>query len=351
MLKNPRYHEDYSAFMANILDRGYAEKVPEGSLQTESRVWYLHHHGVYHPKKPDKIRVVFNCSMDFQGRFLNKELLQGPDLTNSIVGVLTRFRMGPVAFMADVESMFYQVHVPPNQRNFLRFVWWPNGNLQSDPEVYQMNVHLLGATSPPGVAIYALRQAGNASPNALVRETVNRNFYVDDCLKSVKSGAEAISLVNDLCETLSSGGFYLTKFVSNNLDVLRSIPPNLDVLRSIPPKEYSKEMARRDLDCEDLPTERALGVQWNAETDQFQINIVMKDKPITRRGIHSSVTSLYDPLGFVAPVILQAKEILQDLCRNGGVDWDKEIPEDISKNGQNGTPRYHSCMVFPLTDT
>ncbi len=102
--------------------------------------------------------------------------------------------------------------------------------------------------------------------------------------------------MNDLCDALSSGGFHLIKFVSNNLDVLRSIPS----------KECSKEMARRDLDCEDLATERALGVQWNVETDQFQINIVMKDIPIARRGILSSVSSLYDPLGFVAPVILQA---------------------------------------------
>ena len=100
-------------------------------------------------------------------------------LTNSIVGVLTRFRTGPVAFMVDVESMFYQVHVPPNQRNFLRFVWWPNGNLQSDPEVYQMNVHLLGATSSSGVANYALRQAGNASCTPMIILHPNHLHHCD----------------------------------------------------------------------------------------------------------------------------------------------------------------------------
>ena len=54
-------------------------------------MWYIPHHGEYHPSKPRKIRVVFNCGAQFPGRSLNKELLTGPDLTNPIVGVLTRF--------------------------------------------------------------------------------------------------------------------------------------------------------------------------------------------------------------------------------------------------------------------
>jgi hypothetical protein len=61
---------------------------------------------VYHPQKPDKIRVVFDCSARYRGTSLNDQLLQGPDLTNSLAGVLTRFREEPVAFMSDVESMF-----------------------------------------------------------------------------------------------------------------------------------------------------------------------------------------------------------------------------------------------------
>ena len=97
-------------------------------------MWYLPHHGVYHPKKPGKIRVVFDCSAKFQGVSLNDCLLQGPDLTNSLVGVLTRFREDPVAFMADVESMFHQVIVPPEQYDYLRFLWWPGGNLDAELE-------------------------------------------------------------------------------------------------------------------------------------------------------------------------------------------------------------------------
>ena len=76
--------------------------------------------------------MVFDCTTKFAGTSLNDQLLQGPDLTNAIVGVLTRFRQEPVAFMADIEAMFYQVE----QRDFLRFLWWPNGHLTAQLEEY-----------------------------------------------------------------------------------------------------------------------------------------------------------------------------------------------------------------------
>jgi len=81
----------------------------------DNRIWYIPHHGVYHPNKPGKIRVVFDCSCQYLGSSLNKALLQGPDLTNSLVGVLIRFRQEPIAVMADVEAMFHQVRVPETQ--------------------------------------------------------------------------------------------------------------------------------------------------------------------------------------------------------------------------------------------
>ena len=79
------------------------------------------------PRK-NKIRVVFDCSAKYQGVSLNDRLLQGPDLTNSLQGVLTRFPVGAIAFIGDIESMFYQVRVPVFQHDFLRFLWWPGGD-------------------------------------------------------------------------------------------------------------------------------------------------------------------------------------------------------------------------------
>ena len=87
------------------------------------KTWYIPHCDVYHPSKREKICVVFDCSAEFEGRSINQELLSGPDLADQVVGVLTHFQQEPVVFMADVESMYYQVMVPDNQQAFLKFLW------------------------------------------------------------------------------------------------------------------------------------------------------------------------------------------------------------------------------------
>ena len=90
--KDQQFYDDYVKFTKNIIEKGYAKEVALLCLKTEEgKVWYLPHHGIYHPKKPDKIRVVFDCSCEYKGRSLNKELLQVPDMTNSLVGVLSKF--------------------------------------------------------------------------------------------------------------------------------------------------------------------------------------------------------------------------------------------------------------------
>ena len=140
--------------MSSIIAKGLAWKVPSHLIPAKTvQVWYIPHHGVYHAKKPNKIRVVFDCSARFGGTSLNDKLLQGPDLTNRLVGVLTRFREEPIAFMGDIDAMFHQVRVPERQRGFLRFLWWPDGDLTQDLEEYQMNVHLFGAVSSPSLSL------------------------------------------------------------------------------------------------------------------------------------------------------------------------------------------------------
>jgi len=67
--------------------------------------------------------VVFDCSAEYKDANINKELMSGPDLTNQIISVLIRFRVEHIAFMADIEAMFYQVYVKDHQRDLLRFLW------------------------------------------------------------------------------------------------------------------------------------------------------------------------------------------------------------------------------------
>ena len=150
-----------------------------------------------------------------------------------------------------------------------------------------------------------------------VNNTVRKNFYVDDCLKSKPTTESGIKHSSDLRTLLSNGGFRLTKWSSNDRDVLKSIPAN----------DRAKEVKTLDLERDKLPIERILGVQWYAESDQFQFKSIIKYRPPTRHGILSVMASIYDSLGFLAPIILPAKIILQDLCRLD-VGWDDEIPTE-----------------------
>ena len=100
-LKDPKYFEDVNGYMKEIFDGGFAEIVSSDDVVPKGKEWFLPYHGVYHPQKPGKIRVVFNCSMKYEGRSLNSELLQGPDLMNQLIGVLIRFRKEPVPFVIE----------------------------------------------------------------------------------------------------------------------------------------------------------------------------------------------------------------------------------------------------------
>ena len=247
-------------------------------------------------------------------------MYQGPDLSNNLIGVLLRVRQDQVAYMADVEAMFYQVKVTENDCDLLRFLWWPNRNVKENAQEYQMTVHIFGATSSPSIANFALQKTAednkfNYDPEVI--KTVNNNFYVDDCLKSVSTTTDAIRQAKELRELMSEGGFKLTKWISNDPEVLRSIPKEL----------RAKDVKDLDLRRDMLPIERALGVKWCVEIDNIGFNVTIKERPFTRRGITSVVSSVFDPLDTASPFVLPAKILLQDLCRKK-VGWDEQIPKE-----------------------
>ncbi len=185
-----------------------------------------------------------------------------------------------------------------------------------------MTAHLFGGVWSPSAANFALQRVaednhGNFSDDTV--ETLKRNFYVDDCLKSVPTVEAAIKIASELRELLTCGGFRLTKWLSNSKEVMKSIPPD----------DWAKSLHEVNLDQEDLPFERTLGVLWDVERDCFTFDVKSVGKPVTKRGVLSTTSSIYDPLGFASPFVLKAKAIFQELCRMK-VDWDEELPVDIA---------------------
>jgi len=133
---------------------------------------------------------------------------------------------------------------------------------------------------------------------------VKRNFYVDDYLKSVSTEDEAVQLIGDVTSLLRKKGFRLTKWLSNSKEVIAYVKE----------EERAKLAVMLQLEGDNC-SERVLSVHWNMNSDSFGFKVNLKQlKVMSRREILSLVCSLYEPLGFVAPVTVVVKIAQQELC-------------------------------------
>ena len=194
--KNSEMKEQFVAFMEKLFENEHAEEAPP--VPENAECWYLPIFGVYHPQKPGQIRVVFDSSAQECGISLNNVLLSGPDMNNSLLGVLLRFRKALVALTADIQQMFYGFLVREDHRNYLRFLWHKDNDLSKEVAEYRMRVHVFGNSPSSAVAIYGLRRAaqeGEQKNGSDSRHFVERHFYVDDGLISLPTEAKAIDLL------------------------------------------------------------------------------------------------------------------------------------------------------------
>ncbi|XP_056003746.1 uncharacterized protein LOC125682784 [Ostrea edulis] len=271
-------------FMQKILKNGHTGRAPP--LQPEEECWFLPIFAVYHPQKPGQARVVFDSSAKFNGLSLNDVLLTGPDLVNSLLGVLMRFRREPVAILADIQKMFFCFRVEPQHRNFLRFLWHEDCDLNKPLVQFRMRVHVFGNRPSPAVATYGLRLCIQGADPKVV-EYIDKDFYVDDGLASLPTPSSAITLVKDAQTALLQGGnIRLHKIASNDHEVMAAFPNDY----------LAKDIKDLDLRKDSLPVQASLGVKWD--------------------------------LGFMAPVVIKGKLLLRDLI-HGTVDWDEPLPEEL----------------------
>ena len=322
--KDPQYYESYKTVMHSLSRDGYAVRVHADEVDRQ-HVWYIPHHGVQEHEK-GKLRVVFDCAARSNGVSLNDMLKGGPNLRNSLVGVLCRFREGPIAFTCDVEAMYHRVHVPESDSELLRFLWFRDDDLDGEAEVWKMRSHVFGAVSSSSVASLALgccaEEGAERYPEAA--KILMRNSYVDDVATATTSVKGAVKLAHDLKALCVGGAFNMRKFTSNSAEFLKEIPV----------EDRGKNVKCLDLERDRLSSERTLGLKWEVESDSFCFEFKDKRKPVTRRGILSTVSSVFDPLGIIAPVTLRGKALLQRLCMSS-CGWDDVIPVPLSEEWED----------------
>ena len=202
---------------------------------------------------------------------------------------------------ADVKAMFHQIKGDPAHTDALRFLWWENEDWSKEPITCQMLVHLFGAALSRSCANFSLHQIADEFGDlykSVISSIIYNNFYIDDCIVSLTSVEEAIYVYHNLTIFFARRGFHLAKWITNHEIVLNEIP-----------KENRSTKTRQHL-LGNPTDDRVLGIKWKVNLDQFTFNVKLPDKPFTRRRILSNVASLFDPLGFVAPILSVAKQIL-----------------------------------------
>ena len=291
--------ERYSRAIDEYISLGHARKLSleEISSGPVGRTWLVPHHPVLNPNKPDKCRPVFDASAVHRGASLNAALLKGPDMLTNLIGVLLRFRENRIALSADIVKMFHQVRVRPADGPAFRFYWREPGTA-NPPSMFQMDVQIFGSVCSPTICAYVLRRAaadGGADAPVVTRQ-IEDHFYVDNWLTSFETEDEAIRHATVVSKVLQRGGFELAQWGSSSAAVLQSLP--------------GRPVTTIDLDLDDMPVERTLGLSLNYGSDTFIVKAAIPPDSATKREILRATASIYDPCGFLSPILLRAKLIL-----------------------------------------
>ena len=318
----PDLREKYREKVQGMLDEGHVIEIPDRSVgAVPGRTFYIPHHNV---ANSSKFRVVMDCAAAYQGVSLNSVLLQGPDNFNSLLGVLLRFRLYPVAVVADIKSMFFQVKCQPQDRSALRFLYWENGDPDQEVKIYQSTVHCFGLTCSPCVASYALTRTATDNETDFSEaavQNVKSNFYVDDWLTSVRNVQEAVELTKEVDQLLTRGGFQLMKFSSNKPEVLEGISS----------ERLAPHIADVELHGGDVIEQKSLGLMWSPREDVLRVKISEGSYAWTRRGFLSFESRIFDPLGIIDPYKLPAKLILRELSEKGFGWDDANLPQELKE--------------------
>ncbi|XP_017564706.1 uncharacterized protein LOC108434232 [Pygocentrus nattereri] len=288
LLKEPTWAEAYKHEMQKLIEAGAVREVTQETTLREE--WYIPHHLDSHNRKDC---LVFNCSHQYLGQTLNQYLLPGPTLCASLMGVLVRFRQYPIAVSGDIKGMFHQVHLLPEDRPLLRFLW-RNLKVDEPPRTFEWQVLPFGTTCSPCCATYVLQHhvATHSQPGETLQFIVNNCFYMDNCLQSVRTPGEAKLMVDRLRDLMASAGFELRQWACNDPNVLSHLPQEA--------RSESLDLWLAQDKCN--PLESNFGLNWNWEAD----SLGYKHRPVryeatTLRNIYRVLATQYDPLGYLLP--------------------------------------------------
>ncbi|XP_029166209.1 uncharacterized protein LOC114937015 [Nylanderia fulva] len=317
--RDPRFGDLYRGFMQEYEDLQHMKRVNIATTAEKIRC-YLPHHGVLKESSTTtKLRVVFNGSQRTRtGTSLNSHLLTGANLLPALTDVLLRWRWHRYVFVTDIEKMYRQILVHPEDCSLQTILWCHNKT--NEIQEHELLTVTYGMACAPFLAIRTLRQlcADEGAQFPQGATALRRDCYVDDVVTGADNLDDAINLQTELRNLCMAGGFPLRKWASNNPDVLTGVP-----------QEHRLQQGPHSWDDESHST---LGLRWHPQEDRFAFTIHPRVvNEFTKRRVLAETARLFDPMGWLAPVVIRAKILIQTTWLQQ-LDWDTPLPaKDVKR--------------------
>ena len=330
------YQEQIEDMVTRDVARQLSAKIMD---EYNGPVHYISHHEVIKAESTSTpCRIVFNSSAKCNGYSLNDYWAKGPDLMNSMLGILLRFREGQIALVGDIRKMYHSVHLSLLDQHTHRFLW-RNLEVEREPDTYAMTRVCFGDKPAGAIATVALRKTVEEYKDQYPRavDVILKNTYVDDIIDSFEDVTEAGLVKDNVDEMLKSGGFSIKEWITSK--PIQGVPDNSDATIN---KEVNNGKSK------------VLGTHWNPVEDQFKFKVRLNFSPkrrkvrtgpdlsldqltaciptiLTKRIILSQVNGIYDPLGLLTPFTMKAKVMMQHMWMNETkrLGWDDPLPDGI----------------------
>ena len=314
--------------MQGMFEDKHARFIEPSEVPPDVPSWVLPLHFAYQPHKPTKPRCCQDSRSTLQGTCLNDNLLTGPDMLNSLLGIIFRFRLHKIVLSADIKGFFHQIYVDERDVLVNQF-WWYEDDECSKPKLCVLDVHIFGAKSSPTVSTFVLRHHGEIHKGEISPEVawaIIRSFYIDDFLASYADVDKARQVRLELTQVLAKGGFELLKWNSNDPRALDDCPGIREDEKSLDDKD--------ELPQDAASLDRILGVRFSFKKDHFLFYVKPEKVMIpvnTRCELLKVMACCFDPFGVAAPNILILKLLFQTSIRDKTKGWDDQLPDEVKE--------------------
>ena len=320
--RNPDLRKRYSDFINEFISLDHMKVTAQEEINKPSNeVYYIPHHCVFkEDSTTTKLRVVFDGSAKTSnGVSLNESLMIGPVVQNDLFTILNRFRFRVVALSADIAKMYRQVELDSPDEDIHRLLWRNSKN--EEIQHLRMKRVTYGIASSAFHSKRCLKEVASQTQFESVANALNNCFYVDDFLGGADSIEDARNLVKELCLELSKFGFELRKWTSCHYELTMELPLEL--------RETSDQL---QLFSEEYKI-KTLGICWKPISDTFIFSVDLDDiSQTTKRTLLSDSSKVFDPIGWIAPVIIAFKCLIQQTWVEG-ISWDEKFQTPLRISG------------------